>query len=53
MRYVYEGSTAFAPLPTYGIVAAHPALDRVPLGAYLPGGLDRVSWCVWFGQLER
>lgn len=43
MRYVYEGSTAFAPLPTYGIVAAHPALERVPLGAYLPGGLDRAA----------
>lgn len=53
MRYVYEGNTAFAALPTYGIVAAHPALERVPLGAYLPGGLDRVSRCLWLGQPDR
>ncbi|PNW83135.1 hypothetical protein CHLRE_06g308100v5 [Chlamydomonas reinhardtii] len=33
----------FAVLPTYAIVAAHPALGLVPLESYLPGGLDRAG----------
>lgn len=42
LRYVYEGADGFAILPTYAIVAAHPALALVPLDSYLPGGFDRV-----------
>ncbi|PNH10427.1 Peroxisomal multifunctional enzyme type 2 [Tetrabaena socialis] len=44
LKYVYEGDEGFAVLPTYGIVAAHPALALVPLESYLPGGLDRVRF---------
>ncbi|KAG2490751.1 hypothetical protein HYH03_010906 [Edaphochlamys debaryana] len=43
LKYVYEGAPGFAVLPTYAIVAAHPALGLVPLQAYLPGGVDPAS----------
>ena len=58
LKYLYEGDAAFAALPTYAIIAAHPSLKLVPLEQYIPGGIDRVSqltatWCEWLARVSR
>lgn len=37
LKLVYEDSEGFAPLPTFAAIAAHPALNSVPLEHWIPG----------------
>lgn len=37
LQYVYEGHPQFQALPTYCIIAAHPAMALIPLETYIPG----------------
>lgn len=41
MRWVYERHPAFAPLPTFAVIPAHPSTGLIPLETYLPN-FDRV-----------
>lgn len=42
LKYVYECHQAFAALPTFAVIPAHPLAMFVPLEGYIPG-YDRVS----------
>jgi hypothetical protein len=45
LQYVYECHEAFAALPTFAVIPAHPVAMFVPLEGYIPN-YDRVSWAV-------
>ena len=42
LKFVYECHEAFAALPTFGVIPAHPVAMFVPLEGYIPR-YDRVS----------
>jgi hypothetical protein len=45
LQYVYECHKAFAALPTFAVIPAHPVAMFVPLEGYIPN-YDRVSWAL-------
>jgi hypothetical protein len=51
LQYVYECHQAFAALPTFAVIPAHPVAMFVPLEGYIPR-YDRVSnasGILWYG----
>jgi hypothetical protein len=36
LKYVWEGHPEFRPIPTYAIIAAHPASTSIPLHKHVP-----------------